>query len=153
MKHLYFFLILLSAISLCSCGGGDDDDYMDNSQESIMGGNEPFIWYSSSATNVFTGKSDRVYGEIEVPAEGGSYNLMCSNYGDFTFQQDDWADSVTPYELHFMHLHATIKGNSLTVEVSPLTDEEKTAGYHKFYPFTVKNSKAYFVFSFSQKSN
>lgn len=152
MKHLYFFLALFSAITFCSCSDGYDESSgnMEDGTD-FLNGNAPFLW-ETSPEYIPTGKYDRLYREFQVPEEGGKYMFMCTNYKDFTFRDNDWADLSEPYELRFMHLHATINGNVLTVEISSLTEEEKSSyHYNKFYPFTVENDKAYFVFSFNHK--
>lgn len=161
MKHLYFFLALFSAFAFCSCSDGDDESYGNGSymdggyHVDYLHGNAPFNWkstpeYIPSGPN--DGKNDRLYREFQVPAEGGKYVFECTNYKEFTFKQDiEWADICEPYELRFMHLHATISGKYLTVEISPLTEEDKSSGgYNKFYPFAVHNDNAYFIFSFNQ---
>lgn len=154
MKHLYFFLALISAFSFCSCSDGDDESYMlEDGTPDFLFGNAPFHW-ETKPEYIPTGKYDRLYREFQVPAEGGKYVFECTNYKEFTFKHHDWAELSEPYELRFMHLHATINGNVLTVEISPLVEGvDYYSSYNKFYPFTVENDKAYFVFSFNHKSD
>lgn len=158
MKYLYFFLALFSAITFCSCSDGDDESYgngsyMDDGTVDFLHGNAPFHW-ETSPEYIPTGWFNRTYREFQAPAEGGKYVFRCTNYKEFTFKHHDWAELSEPYELRFMHLHATINGNVLTVEISPLVEGvDYYSSYNKFYPFTVENDKAYFVFSFNHKSD
>lgn len=143
---------MISAITFCSCSDGDDESYMlEDGTPDFLFGNAPFHWITTPEY-IPTGKYTRTYREFQISEEGGTYVFECTNYKDFTFKKNEWADVSEPYELRFMHLHATISGNILTVEISPLTDEDKSSyHYNKFYPFTVENDNAFFVFSFNHK--